>query len=54
MGAAIVLLAFSGIGLLRPVEDVSYTVLSPIETGLRGARAKDAVAKLLEASIGSP
>jgi rod shape-determining protein MreC len=35
MGAAIVLLAFSGIGLLRPVEDVSYTVLSPIETGLR-------------------
>ena len=36
MGAAIVLLAFSGIGLLRPVEDVSYTVLSPIETGLRG------------------
>ena len=35
MGAAIVLLAFSGIGLLRPVEDVSYTVLSPIESGLR-------------------
>ena len=35
MGAAIVLLAFSGIGLLRPVEDVSYTLLSPIETGLR-------------------
>jgi rod shape-determining protein MreC len=35
MGVAIVLLAFSGIGLLRPVEDVSYTVLSPIENGLR-------------------
>lgn len=36
MGAAILLLAFAGIGLLRPVEDVSYTVLSPIETLLRG------------------
>lgn len=36
MGAAIVLLAFSGIGLLRPVEDVSFTLLSPIETSLRG------------------
>lgn len=36
MGAAIVLLAFSGIGLLRPVEDVSYTVLSPLESLLRG------------------
>ena len=35
MGAAIVLLAFAGIGLLRPVEDVSYTVLSPLEDGLR-------------------
>jgi rod shape-determining protein MreC len=36
MGAAIVLLAFSGIGLLRPVEDVSFTVLSPVESLLRG------------------
>jgi rod shape-determining protein MreC len=36
MGIAIVLLACSGIGLLRPVEDVSYTLLSPIEEGLRG------------------
>ena len=35
MGAAVVLLAFSGIGLLRPVEDVSFTVLSPVETLLR-------------------
>jgi rod shape-determining protein MreC len=29
------LLALSGIGLLRPVEDVSYTVFSPIEKLLR-------------------
>jgi len=36
MGVAIVLLAFSGIGLLRPVEDVSYTLLAPLEEGLRG------------------
>lgn len=35
MGAGLVLLAFSGIGLLRPVEDVSYTVFSPIEKLLR-------------------
>lgn len=35
MGVGLVLLAFSGIGLLRPVEDVSYTVLAPIENGLR-------------------
>jgi rod shape-determining protein MreC len=37
MGAGFVLLAFSGIGLLRPVEDVSYSVFSPIETLLRSA-----------------
>ena len=37
MGAGFLLLALSGIGLLRPVEDVSYTVLSPIETLLRSA-----------------
>jgi rod shape-determining protein MreC len=35
MGAGILLLALSGIGLLRPVEDVSFTLLSPIESGLR-------------------
>ena len=35
VGAALVLLAASGIGLLRPVEDVSFTVLSPVEQGLR-------------------
>jgi rod shape-determining protein MreC len=35
MGGGILLLALSGIGLLRPVEDVSYTVLSPIESALR-------------------
>jgi rod shape-determining protein MreC len=35
MGAGLVLLALSGIGLLRPVEDVSYTVFSPIEKLLR-------------------
>ena len=37
MGAGILLLALSGIGLLRPVEDVSYTVLSPFERLLRSA-----------------
>lgn len=35
MGAGLVLLALSGIGLLRPVEDISYTLLSPIEKLLR-------------------
>lgn len=37
MGAGFLLLALSGIGLLRPVEDVSYTVFSPLETLLRSA-----------------
>jgi rod shape-determining protein MreC len=35
MGGGILLLALSGIGLLRPVEDVSYTLFSPIEEALR-------------------
>jgi rod shape-determining protein MreC len=35
MGVGLVLLAFSGIGLLRPVEDVSYTLFSPLEKLLR-------------------
>ena len=35
MGAGILLLALSGIGLLRPVEDVSYLVLAPLESSLR-------------------
>jgi rod shape-determining protein MreC len=35
MGAGVLLLALSGIGMLRPVEDASYTVLSPMEAGLR-------------------
>lgn len=35
MGGGILLLALSGIGLLRPVEDVSYTILSPVESLLR-------------------
>ncbi|MPZ50578.1 MAG: rod shape-determining protein MreC [Dehalococcoidia bacterium] len=35
MGVGVLLLALSGIGLLRPVENVSYTVLSPIEAALR-------------------
>ena len=35
MGVGLVLLAFSGIGLLRPVEDVSYTLFSPVEKLLR-------------------
>jgi rod shape-determining protein MreC len=37
MGAGLVLLALSGIGLLRPVEDVSYSVFSPLERLLRSA-----------------
>lgn len=35
MGTGLVLLALAGIGFLRPVENVSYTVLSPIESLLR-------------------
>lgn len=35
MGAGILLLALSGIGLLRPVEDASYKLVSPLEAGLR-------------------
>jgi rod shape-determining protein MreC len=35
MGVGVLLLALSGIGLLRPVEDVSYTLLSPVESSLR-------------------
>ena len=35
MGAGLVLLALSGIGLLRPVEDVSYALFSPVEKLLR-------------------
>jgi rod shape-determining protein MreC len=37
MGAGLVLLALSGIGLLRPVEDVSYSLFSPLERLLRSA-----------------
>lgn len=35
MGAGILLLALSGIGLLRPIENASYVILSPLESGLR-------------------
>jgi rod shape-determining protein MreC len=35
MTAGILLIAFSGIGLLRPLENVSYVILSPIERMLR-------------------
>jgi rod shape-determining protein MreC len=35
MTAGILLIAFSGIGLLRPLENVSYVILSPIEQILR-------------------
>jgi len=35
MGAGVLLLALSGIGLLRPVESVSFTVFAPLESGLR-------------------
>jgi rod shape-determining protein MreC len=36
-GVGLVLLAFSGIGVLRPVEDASYTLFSPLERLLRSA-----------------
>ena len=35
MGAGFLLLGLSGIGLLRPVEDVSLSIFAPIEDGLR-------------------
>ncbi|MGE0058007.1 MAG: rod shape-determining protein MreC [Dehalococcoidia bacterium] len=35
MTAGILLIAFSGIGLLRPLENVTYVILSPIEQILR-------------------
>ena len=35
MGAGLFLLALSGIGLVRPVEDASFTVLAPLESLLR-------------------
>jgi len=35
MGAGLLLLALSGIGLARPIEDASYTLISPIESVLR-------------------
>jgi rod shape-determining protein MreC len=35
MTAGVLLIAFSGIGLLRPLENVSYVILSPIEAILR-------------------
>lgn len=35
MTAGILLIAFSGIGLLRPLENVSYVILSPLESLLR-------------------
>jgi rod shape-determining protein MreC len=35
MGAGFLLMALSGIGLLRPVEDASYSFFSPLESALR-------------------
>jgi rod shape-determining protein MreC len=35
MGGGFLLLALSGIGLVRPVEDASFVLLSPIESALR-------------------
>jgi rod shape-determining protein MreC len=35
MGAGILLIAFSGIGLLRPLENLSYVILAPVESLLR-------------------
>ena len=39
MSIGTLLLALSGIGLLRPVEDLSYVILSPIESVLRSVAA---------------
>jgi rod shape-determining protein MreC len=35
MGAGLILIALSGIGLLRPLENVSHALLSPLESLLR-------------------
>jgi rod shape-determining protein MreC len=35
MGAGLLLMALSGIGLVRPVENASFTLLSPLESLLR-------------------
>jgi rod shape-determining protein MreC len=35
MGSGFILLALSGIGLVRPVEDASFAVLAPLESVLR-------------------
>ena len=35
MGVGLLLLALSGIGLIRPAEDASYVLLSPLESALR-------------------
>jgi rod shape-determining protein MreC len=35
MGFGLLLLALSGIGLARPIEDASYEVIAPIESALR-------------------
>jgi rod shape-determining protein MreC len=35
MGAGFLLIAFSGIGLLRPFEDASYTAFSPVTGAMR-------------------
>lgn len=39
MTAGVLLVAFSGIGLLRPLENASYVILSPIEALLRSIAA---------------
>ncbi len=35
MGTGFILLALSGIGVTRPVEDASYVLIGPLESGLR-------------------
>lgn len=35
MGTGFLLLALSGIGIMRPVEDASYVLLSPLQSALR-------------------
>jgi len=35
MGAGFILIALSGIGFVRPVEDASYVLIAPIESALR-------------------
>lgn len=39
MTAGVLLIAFSGIGLLRPIENASYVLLSPLEALLRSIAA---------------